>query len=102
VKKRSIALALCCAFLCAPVSAKTFVGVLYPLFGPVAAFGLGNTQFRIHGTNQPSTIGSFVSSGCIRLTNDDVADLYNRVTIGTTVVVLPGANTAASQLLPRR
>jgi lipoprotein-anchoring transpeptidase ErfK/SrfK len=66
------------------------------------AMYLGNTQYRIHGTNQPSTIGSFVSSGCIRLTNDDVADLYSRVTIGTTVVVLPGANTAASQFLPRR
>jgi hypothetical protein len=56
---------------------------------------------RIHGTNQPSTIGSFVSSGCIRLTNEDVEDLYSRVTVGTTVVVLPGANTAASQLRPR-
>ena len=66
------------------------------------AMYLGNTQYRIHGTNQPSTIGSFVSSGCIRLTNEDVEDLYSRVTIGTTVVVLPGANTAASQLLPRR
>ena len=40
---------------------------------------LGNTLYRIHGTNQPSTIGTFVSSGCIRLTNDDVADLYSRV-----------------------
>jgi lipoprotein-anchoring transpeptidase ErfK/SrfK len=66
------------------------------------AMYLGNTQYRIHGTNQPSTIGSFVSSGCIRLTNEDVEDLYSRVTMGTTVVVLPGANTAASQLLPRR
>jgi len=66
------------------------------------AMYLGNTEYRIHGTNQPSTIGSFVSSGCIRLTNEDVEDLYSRVTIGTTVVVLPGANTAASQLLPRR
>ncbi len=56
------------------------------------AMYLGNTQYRIHGTNQPSTIGSFVSSGCIRLTNEDVEDLYSRVTIGTTVVVLPGAN----------
>ena len=65
------------------------------------AMYLGNTQYRIHGTNQPSTIGSFVSSGCIRLTNEDVEDLYSRVTIGTTVVVLPGANTAASQLLRR-
>jgi lipoprotein-anchoring transpeptidase ErfK/SrfK len=62
------------------------------------AMYLGDTEYRIHGTNQPSTIGSFVSSGCIRLTNDDVEDLYSRVTIGTTVVVLPGANTAASQL----
>ena len=66
------------------------------------AMYLGNTQYRIHGTNQPSTIGSFVSSGCIRLTNDDVADLYSRVMIGTTVVVLPGANTTASQFTPRR
>ena len=65
------------------------------------AMYLGNTEYRIHGTNQPSTIGSFVSSGCIRLTNEDVEDLYSRVTIGTTVVVLPGANTAASQLRPR-
>jgi lipoprotein-anchoring transpeptidase ErfK/SrfK len=66
------------------------------------AMYLGNTQYRIHGTNQPSSIGTFVSSGCIRLTNEDVEDLYSRVTMGTTVVVMPGANTAASQLLPRR
>ncbi len=66
------------------------------------AMYLGNTQYRIHGTNQPSTIGTFVSSGCIRLTNEDVEDLYSRVTVGTTVVVLPGANTAASQLRPRQ
>jgi lipoprotein-anchoring transpeptidase ErfK/SrfK len=65
------------------------------------AMYLGNTIYRIHGTNQPSTIGSFVSSGCIRLTNEDVEDLYSRVAIGTTVIVLPGANTAASQLRPR-
>jgi lipoprotein-anchoring transpeptidase ErfK/SrfK len=66
------------------------------------AMYLGNTQYRIHGTNQPSTIGTSVSSGCIRLTNDDVEDLYRRVTVGTTVVVLPGANTASSQLRPRQ
>ena len=54
------------------------------------ALYLGNTLYRIHGTNQPSTIGSFVSSGCIRLINADIEDLYGRVTVGTRVVVLPG------------
>ena len=54
------------------------------------ALYLGNTLYRIHGTNQPSTIGQFVSSGCIRLVNDDVEDLYSRVQVGTRVVVLPG------------
>jgi lipoprotein-anchoring transpeptidase ErfK/SrfK len=54
------------------------------------ALYLGKTIYRIHGTNQPSTIGTFVSSGCIRLTNDDVTDLYSRVNVGTRVVVLPG------------
>ena len=54
------------------------------------ALYLGKTLYRIHGTNQPSTIGTFVSSGCIRLTNEDVADLYNRVQVGTRVVVMPG------------
>ena len=52
------------------------------------ALYLGQTLYRIHGTNQPSTIGTFVSSGCIRLTNDDVTDLYGRVHVGTRVVVL--------------
>jgi lipoprotein-anchoring transpeptidase ErfK/SrfK len=56
------------------------------------AMYLGHTLYRIHGTNQPSTIGTFVSSGCIRLVNDDVEDLFNRVHVGTRVVVLPGAN----------
>jgi len=55
------------------------------------AMYLGSTVYRIHGTNQPSTIGTFVSSGCIRLTNEDVEDLYSRVSVGTQVVVLPGA-----------
>jgi lipoprotein-anchoring transpeptidase ErfK/SrfK len=59
------------------------------------ALYLGNTVYRIHGTNQPSTIGTFVSSGCIRLTNEDVMDLYNRVRVGTRVVVLPGGASAA-------
>ncbi|MBB5049893.1 lipoprotein-anchoring transpeptidase ErfK/SrfK [Rhodopseudomonas rhenobacensis] len=53
------------------------------------AMYLGSSVYRIHGTNDPSTIGKFVSSGCIRLTNDDVADLFNRVSVGSKVVVLP-------------
>ncbi|MGH6673679.1 MAG: L,D-transpeptidase family protein [Xanthobacteraceae bacterium] len=54
------------------------------------ALYLGNTLYRIHGTNQPSSIGKFVSSGCIHLTNADIEDLYDRVQVGTRVVVLPG------------
>jgi lipoprotein-anchoring transpeptidase ErfK/SrfK len=54
------------------------------------ALYLGKTLYRIHGTNQPSTIGTNVSSGCIRLVNDDIADLYGRIKVGTRVVVLPG------------
>ncbi len=53
------------------------------------AMYLGNTDYRIHGTNDPTTIGKHVSSGCIRLQNADVIDLYSRVGIGTKVVVLP-------------
>jgi lipoprotein-anchoring transpeptidase ErfK/SrfK len=52
------------------------------------AMYLGSSQYRIHGTNDPSTIGKFVSSGCIRLTNEDVTDLFGRVEVGTRVVVL--------------
>jgi lipoprotein-anchoring transpeptidase ErfK/SrfK len=52
------------------------------------AMYLGSSEYRIHGTNDPTTIGKFVSSGCIRLTNDDVIDLFNRVAIGAKVVVL--------------
>ena len=54
------------------------------------AMYLGSTVFRIHGTNQPSTIGKFVSSGCIGMLNEDVSDLFDRVKVGTRVVVLPG------------
>src|ERR1700733_8641542 len=53
------------------------------------AMYLGSSVYRIHGTNDPSTIGKFVSSGCIRLTNEDVTDLFNRVDVGPKVVVLP-------------
>src|SRR3984893_14749492 len=53
------------------------------------AMYLGNTDFRIHGTNDPTTIGKHVSSGCIRLANADVIDLYSRINVGTKVIVLP-------------
>ena len=53
------------------------------------AMYLGGTVYRIHGTNAPETIGTHVSSGCIRLTNEDVADLYARVKVGAKVIVLP-------------
>jgi lipoprotein-anchoring transpeptidase ErfK/SrfK len=53
------------------------------------ALYLGNTDYRIHGTNDPTSIGKHMSSGCIRMLNADVIDLYNRVAIGTKVIVLP-------------
>jgi lipoprotein-anchoring transpeptidase ErfK/SrfK len=59
------------------------------------AMYLGGTVYRIHGTNNPSTIGGRVSSGCIRMTNEDVTDLYSRVTVGTKVVVKPMDRRAA-------
>jgi lipoprotein-anchoring transpeptidase ErfK/SrfK len=52
------------------------------------ALYLGNTEYRIHGTNQPATIGQHVSSGCIRMLNPDVIDLFDRVSLGAKVVVL--------------
>jgi lipoprotein-anchoring transpeptidase ErfK/SrfK len=55
------------------------------------AMYLGETEYRIHGTNKPDTIGKRVSSGCIRLTNEDVTDLYERVKVGAKVIVLPAA-----------
>jgi lipoprotein-anchoring transpeptidase ErfK/SrfK len=56
-----------------------------------------DTLYRIHGTNQPEYIGQAISSGCIRMLNEDVIDLYNRVKVGTTVVVLgPGQGKIAS------
>ena len=65
------------------------------------ALYLGKTIYRIHGTNQPSTIGKFVSSGCIRMLNEDVEDLYTRVKVGTRVVVMPGgAPASASSAVP--
>jgi lipoprotein-anchoring transpeptidase ErfK/SrfK len=52
------------------------------------ALYLGSSLYRIHGTNEPETIGTNVSSGCIRMMNQDVIDLYNRVRVGTKVIVL--------------
>jgi lipoprotein-anchoring transpeptidase ErfK/SrfK len=51
------------------------------------AMYLGSTLYRIHGSNEPETIGQAVSSGCFRMTNEDVTDLYDRVSVGATVVV---------------
>jgi lipoprotein-anchoring transpeptidase ErfK/SrfK len=64
------------------------------------ALYLGKTLYRIHGTNQPSTIGTFVSSGCVRLTNEDIQDLYERVKVGGRVVVLPGKPPVTAQAQP--
>jgi hypothetical protein len=70
------------------------------------AMYLGSTVYRIHGTNQPSTIGKFVSSGCIGMLNEDVSDLFDRVKVGTRVVVMPGGApppstaTASAQPIP--
>ena len=69
------------------------------------AMYLGSTIYRIHGTNQPSTIGKFVSSGCIGMLNEDVSDLFDRAKGGTRVAVMPGGPppgtaTASAQPLP--
>ena len=67
------------------------------------AMYLGGSEYRIHGTNDPNTIGKHVSSGCIRLTNEDVEDLYSRVQIGAKVIVLPqSAPAQAAQHAPVR
>ena len=59
------------------------------------AIYLGSTVYRIHGTNMPETIGQKVSSGCIRMLNADVIDLYSRVDVGTKIIVLPNYNNLA-------
>jgi len=68
------------------------------------AMYIGGTEYRIHGTNDPTTIGKNVSSGCIRLTNEDVTDLYSRVQVGAKVVVLPQSHpsTVAQSHAPAR
>jgi len=66
------------------------------------AMYLGSSEYRIHGTNDPTTIGKFVSSGCIRLTNEDVSDLFSRVNVGTRVVVLPKNTPLQAHTAPAR
>ena len=66
------------------------------------AMYLGSTVYRIHGTNAPETIGTHVSSGGIRLTNENVADLYSRVGVGTKVVVLPMTDRRADNMSGKR
>lgn len=68
------------------------------------AMYIGGTEYRIHGTNDPTTIGKDVSSGCIRLTNDNVIDLFNRVKVGAKVIVLPqtAAPTRQARAYPER
>ena len=60
------------------------------------AIYLGSTVYRIHGTNMPETIGQKVSSGCIRMLNADVIDLYGRVDVGTKIIVLPNYTSVAA------
>jgi lipoprotein-anchoring transpeptidase ErfK/SrfK len=60
------------------------------------AIYLGSTVYRIHGTNMPETIGHKVSSGCIRMLNADVIDLYSRINVGTNIVVLPSHGNMAA------
>jgi lipoprotein-anchoring transpeptidase ErfK/SrfK len=65
------------------------------------AMYIGGTEYRIHGTNDPTTIGKHVSSGCIRLTNEDVIDLFSRVNVGAKVIVLPQTREARAPALRR-
>jgi lipoprotein-anchoring transpeptidase ErfK/SrfK len=65
------------------------------------ALYIGGTEFRIHGTNNPSSIGKHMSSGCIRLTNNNIIDLFSRVKIGAKVIVLPMSSTHVSSRIKR-
>jgi lipoprotein-anchoring transpeptidase ErfK/SrfK len=62
--------------------------------------GQKDTLYRIHGTNEPQSIGTSVSAGCIRMTNQDITDLYERVPIGTKVVVLPSRGVPQASAVP--
>ena len=73
-----------------PLKSLVIIGLMYLWQGNK------DTLYRIHGTNEPWTIGTNVSSGCIRLTNEDIVDLYNRTPIGAKVIVLATAKPAAA------
>ncbi len=79
-----------------PYPARVAGGPANPLGARALYLYAGNkdTLYRIHGTNQPEYIGQAISSGCIRMTNEDVIDLYDRVKPGATVVVLPPSQNA--------
>ena len=96
-------------FDCGAIALALFVGnaVEGGPANPLGARGIylyqgdKDTLFRIHGTNQPEYIGQAISSGCIRMTNEDVIDLYNRVRMGAIVVVLaPGQGRIAAWTPP--
>jgi lipoprotein-anchoring transpeptidase ErfK/SrfK len=78
------------------IARETAKGRILPAYMPggpnnplgARALYIGSRLYRIHGSNEPWTIGQAVSSGCIRMVNDDVIDLYNRVSVGVKVVVL--------------
>jgi lipoprotein-anchoring transpeptidase ErfK/SrfK len=79
--------------------ASGLAGGLDNPLGPRALYlyqGDRDTMFRIHGTTEPETIGNAVSSGCIRLINQDIVDLYSRVKIGNRVVVVQGGRALSS------
>ncbi|WFU45091.1 L,D-transpeptidase [Bradyrhizobium sp. CB82] len=79
-----------------PYPSRVAGGAANPLGARALYLYAGNkdTLYRIHGTNQPEYIGQAISSGCIRMRNEDVIDLYDRVKLGSTVVVLPPGRTA--------
>lgn len=86
-----------------PYPARVPGGPANPLGARALYLYAGNkdTLFRIHGTNQPEYIGRAISSGCIRMRNEDVIDLYDRVKLGSAVVVLPPGQNAAAESGPR-
>jgi lipoprotein-anchoring transpeptidase ErfK/SrfK len=83
-----------------PYPARVRGGPANPLGARALYLYEGNkdTLYRIHGTNQPEYIGQAISSGCIRMTNEDVIDLFTRVKMGAPVVVLPPSQGALSRL----